>query len=68
MNDEVKNLERVHLAKKLLESIERGIKAAMKPRQDQEPVLTKEQGEEIYDAFVMASIMEEKDAGTIAEA
>ena len=68
MSQDHKNIERIHLARKLLESIERGIKAAMAPKEEGEPVLTKTQGEEIYDAFVMASIMEEKEAGTIAEA
>ena len=69
MSDDIKNLERLHLAQKLLESVERGIKAAMEHDGiDDKPILTKEQGKQIYEAMVIASLQERKDNGEIAEA
>ena len=67
-DQDIKNMERLHLAKRLLESVERGIKAAMEHDIDDTPVLTKEQGKQIYEAMVIASLQEQKDNGEMAEA
>ncbi len=67
-DNDIKNMERLQLAKRLLESVERGIKAAMEPVVDDKPVLSKEQGKQIYEAMVVASLQEQYDNGEIAEA
>ena len=61
-------MERLQLAKKLLESVERGIKTAMETDVEGSPTITKEQGRQIYEAMVVASLQEQKDNGEIAEA
>ena len=66
--DDEQNLERLHLAKRLLEAVERGIRQAMEPKKEGEPVLTREQGKAIYEALYIASLQEQKDRGDIAEA
>ncbi len=67
-DQDIKNMERLHLAKKLLESVERGIKAAMEHDINDKPILTKQQGKEIYEALLMVSLQEQKDNGEMAEA
>lgn len=67
MEDET-NLERLHLARRLLDAVERGIRQAMKPKEEGEPALTREQGKAIYEALYVASLQEQKDRGDIAEA